>query len=342
MAAASSSPVLLLKPNKQRGRYDQHKCQTKNANEGQSICSLCSNRKATPSELAHLSCRRRLSQVRQMTDQWRRPAEDESKWTPTTTPSSTLFSDVIDKKVSILVDPIRVIIERSTHSDHGEQLQQNRTFAAAAKIQWPPSTSNSSAALCALSLHRNANCDGPTIGPNERIGWDTRICFRWSCDGAAGTGMAMRVENCWTGSEHSPIELIDHLGSQHRSIDMVNGWPSLRVGLLSACSTPTTSVFRAPFVCATRVTTNAAQKLRRIAAHCCATGKEDEKERWRTELEQICTEERNRIQSAAAGSAVSRSTGRRWLINKMVVMLPSMIINLALSNKLTGRASIGG
>uniref|UniRef100_A0A183CJV6 ZP domain-containing protein n=1 Tax=Globodera pallida TaxID=36090 RepID=A0A183CJV6_GLOPA len=226
---------------------------------------------------------------------------------------------------------------------------KNRTFAAA-KIQWPPSTSNTSAALCALSLHRNANCDGPTIGPNERIGWDTRICFRWSCDGAAGTGMAMRVENCWTGSEHSPIELIDHLGCSRREtmistpvhrhgqrVAQSAGWLTVRlfntnhirlscaIRLCHACNDE----------CRTKITPNCSTLLR--------NGKEDEKERWKTELEQICTEERNRIQSAtAAGSAVSRSTGRRWLINKMVVMFPSMIINFALSNKLTGRASIGG
>uniref|UniRef100_A0A914HAH7 ZP domain-containing protein n=1 Tax=Globodera rostochiensis TaxID=31243 RepID=A0A914HAH7_GLORO len=271
-----------------------------------------------------------------------------SKSTSETLSSSTLFSDVIDKKVSILVDPIRVIIERSTNADHDDQLQQNRTFAVD-KIQWPPpSTSNTSAALCALSLHRNANCDGPTIGPSERIGWDTRICFRWSCDGAAGTGMAMRVENCWTGSEHSPIELIDHLGCSrretmistpvHRHVQRMAksaGWLTVRlfntnhirlscaIRLCHACDDK----------CRTKITPNCSTLLR--------NGKEDERERWRTELEQICTEERIRIQSAAtsaSSAAESGSTGRRrWLINKMVVMLPSMIINWALSNKLWGR-----
>uniref|UniRef100_A0A914S4F3 ZP domain-containing protein n=1 Tax=Parascaris equorum TaxID=6256 RepID=A0A914S4F3_PAREQ len=61
---------------------------------------------------------------------------------------------------------------------------------------------------CTFTLHRG-HCTNPAITLTETIAWNTRICFLWSC---SIPEHAMRVENCWAGSEHNPVFLLTPQG----------------------------------------------------------------------------------------------------------------------------------
>ncbi|KAI6234700.1 hypothetical protein M3Y99_00757800 [Aphelenchoides fujianensis] len=97
------------------------------------------------------------------------------------------FSALFQKKVSVAIDPLEVVFDRPNQTDHG--------------------------AYCSLSIHRE-NCLNPKIRSTEKIVWSTRICFKWICRNT--TTHAMRVENCWTGSSHMPLYLIDKNGCSLR------------------------------------------------------------------------------------------------------------------------------
>uniref|UniRef100_A0AC34Q989 ZP domain-containing protein n=1 Tax=Panagrolaimus sp. JU765 TaxID=591449 RepID=A0AC34Q989_9BILA len=97
------------------------------------------------------------------------------------------YSDLIKSEVKVIVDDLEIFNE-----------SENNTRI---------NTKNFNPE-CQLSLHRNL-CVNPKIDENETIGWNTRICFSWKCHNA---NYVMRVENCWTGSSHNPIYLIDNKG----------------------------------------------------------------------------------------------------------------------------------
>lgn len=77
---------------------------------------------------------------------------------------------------------------------------------------------------CGMSIHRN-HCNASKIKNIERITWDTRICFQWKCftdkklknqtsleEHKVDQRLAMRIENCWTGSLRNPIFIINKSG----------------------------------------------------------------------------------------------------------------------------------
>uniref|UniRef100_A0A7E4ZZN9 ZP domain-containing protein n=1 Tax=Panagrellus redivivus TaxID=6233 RepID=A0A7E4ZZN9_PANRE len=98
---------------------------------------------------------------------------------------SDQFSELIKSKVSVTVDELDItyVSNNATYPNPEPQ--------------------------CKLTLHRNL-CTHVVIGVNETINWNTRICFKWTCTNAPH--YAMRVENCWTGSVHNPVYLIDEHG----------------------------------------------------------------------------------------------------------------------------------
>uniref|UniRef100_A0A914DTS9 ZP domain-containing protein n=1 Tax=Acrobeloides nanus TaxID=290746 RepID=A0A914DTS9_9BILA len=101
------------------------------------------------------------------------------------------YGDLIRTHVNVVVEPLKIIRDSS----------YNRT--------------ESGDLACSLTLHRNLCFDQhgvptPIIDEGEAISWNTRICFKWNCQNSSS--LVMRVENCWTGSMHNPIYLIDENG----------------------------------------------------------------------------------------------------------------------------------
>ncbi|KAL3115908.1 hypothetical protein niasHT_007208 [Heterodera trifolii] len=229
------------------------------------------------------------------------------------------LSDVIDQKVSVVVDPIRVIFDNS--SDFGG----TKSF------------SNDFSSLCALSLHRSANCEGQQIKPSESIGWDTRICFRWHCEGI-GPGMAMRVENCWTGSERNPIELIDDGGCSreetmisspiHRHVQRTAlslGWLTVRLF----------NTHKIRLSCAIRLCHSCKKQCtKKIVPNCKWKTNEEEKRRREAmkELEEMCREERRRREQPTAEQKINAGKRTEETLIRGMTMLA---ITWALLDKMT-------
>ncbi|KAI6206085.1 hypothetical protein M3Y94_00866200 [Aphelenchoides besseyi] len=93
------------------------------------------------------------------------------------------FHSLFQKQVSVSIDPLEVVYDQPNQTEHN--------------------------ADCNLSIHRE-NCLNPRIESTDKIFWNNRICFKWTCTNTSTH--VMRVVNCWTGSQHMPLYLIDKNG----------------------------------------------------------------------------------------------------------------------------------
>lgn len=82
------------------------------------------------------------------------------------------------------MDPLRIILNKNvsnlpTHIEFRENKFFN-VFHEENVSSINGSTDILNSVNCALTLHRD-DCSNARIKPIDKIGWNTRICFKWSC-----------------------------------------------------------------------------------------------------------------------------------------------------------------
>lgn len=70
------------------------------------------------------------------------------------------FSDLLKAQMGVIIEPLDIAFERRNDS-----------------------VTN---ATCKLTIHRD-NCKNPALTEEDKIFWNTRICFNWTCENTGKT-----------------------------------------------------------------------------------------------------------------------------------------------------------
>lgn len=130
--------------------------------------------------------------------------------------------DIINTNVNVVVDPLRVIFENFDSNYTEPPPKYNKLKGLLNDYGKSNIWSLRKRQInCVMSVHRN-NCNASKIRNLEQITWDTRICFKWKCftnknqtnlkTYKISQRLAIRIENCWTGSIRNPIFIINKSG----------------------------------------------------------------------------------------------------------------------------------